>query len=55
MIVCFVGIRGIIDHHCLHFFHNVTNLHYFQGAVGRDRDHMVVGFSTTCAISDYHH
>jgi len=23
--------------------------------VGRGSDHMIVGFTTTCAISDYHH
>ena len=26
-----------------------------RGHHGRDRDHMVVRFTTTCAISAYHH
>jgi len=28
---------------------------YFLRRDGRDRDRMVVGFTTTCAISAYHH
>jgi len=31
----------------------LTNLYMYGGRRGRDR--MVVGFTTTCAISAYHH
>ena len=32
------------------------NFYYYNGGRrGRDRDRMVVGFPTTCAISAYHH
>jgi hypothetical protein len=33
----------------------VLNTHIHRGRHGRDRDRMVVGFTTTCAISAYHH
>ena len=30
-------------------------LEFYQSGGRRGHDHMVVGFTTTCAISDYHH
>jgi len=34
---------------------NVNNIDYGLGLSCRGRDRMVVGFTTTCAISAYHH
>jgi hypothetical protein len=32
-----------------------VNIHYKQGPRDRDRDRMILGFTTTYAISAYHH
>jgi len=46
---CFLGIGGIVDHYWLSFLF----LSETECRIGRD--HMVVGFATTCAISACHH
>jgi hypothetical protein len=38
-------------HHCIPIIFRVYNVH----RDGRGRDRMVVGFTTTCAISAYHY
>jgi len=57
MIVRFFYIREIVDHHSLNFLNLIgalfKNLIYTSGRRGLDC--MVVGFTTTCAISAYHH
>jgi hypothetical protein len=60
MIVRFFYIREIVDHHSLNFLNLIgglfKNLIYTSGHRGhRGLDCMVVGFTTTCAISAYHH
>ena len=49
VIVHFVDIGGIDDHHCLNFLFIIVQ----RGRRGCDQ--MVVGFTTTYAISAYHH
>ena len=63
MIVCFVDIGGIVDHHCLNFLFIITFVPFntreilllLEDGGSRGRNRMVVGFTTTCAISAYHH
>jgi hypothetical protein len=57
----------VLDQHALLEFYSAISLrekkqsccstrtHYPDSGVRRRRDHMVVGFTTTCAISAYHH
>ena len=50
MVVCFVDIDEIVDHNCFKLsFHDVV-IYRSRGGC----DHMVVGFTTTCAIVVYH-
>ena len=37
------------------YCHESHSHELIRGCRGRGRDHMVVGFKTTCAISAYHH
>ena len=55
MVVRFVDIGGIVDQHSLQpfFLHILNRELYAQVRLGRDR--MVVEFTTTYAISAYHH
>jgi hypothetical protein len=69
VVVCFVDIGGIVDHHCYLILNNInqrflknrlilyfsTLFGWYQLLVGRGRDRMVFGFTATCAISTYHH
>ena len=50
IVVFFSKAEGHIDF----FYNDVTDLTW-RGRRRRGRDRMVVGFSTTCAISAYHH
>jgi hypothetical protein len=55
VVVRFVDIGGIVDYHSLKqfFMHKLNRELYAQVRLGRDR--MVVEFTTTYAISAYHH
>ena len=61
IVVCFVDIGRIINHHCLNFLFISTEIKFssslFNLLLHRGRDRMLAGFttSTTYVISAYHH
>jgi hypothetical protein len=52
-----IGILIVISMHAVYYLHSTCvsfcSNHFLRGRRGRDR--MVVGFTTTCAISIYEH
>ena len=56
--ICYLIFVGRIDdHHCLSFFIIMESnfVHAMRRSARRGRNRMVVGFTTTCTISAYHH
>ena len=46
-------VQHLMELVCIRFLCLLGNLFHYRGCLGHDR--MVVGFTTTCAISAYHH
>ena len=42
-------------HHHVYRKHTIKVVNSYVRGGNRDRDRMVIGFQTTCAISAYHH